>query len=287
MSDDVDAAFLLGETEPEKPEGYEAARRAVVSCQRASTSFVQRKLGVGYNRAAQLMAALEENGVVSAADHVGRREIFETELPEEDGDEDGDEGEDRKPTGKKPRKSGNVEVVQALLQPVSISFLADVLGRDKGTVRKRLAGLPAMGYHRGNTPLYDFRQALEYLVTPRFNAAEAIKRLGTDDLPTSLQKDVWDAKLKKQQWEEKAKDLWRTEDVMAVLGEAFLRLRTTTQLWSDQLGENHALPAEVRADLTKMVDGLQSDLHKTLVEMPQQRATKSQIGEIEGTELDG
>lgn len=278
MSDEVDAAFLLGEAEPEKPEGYEAARRAVVSNQRASTSFVQRKLGIGYNRAARLMKALEQNGVVSAADQTGRREIHETEYDEDD--------TDQKPTAKKPRKSGNVEVVQALLQPVSISFLADVLGRDKGTVRKRLAGLPAMDYHRGNTPLYDFRQALEYLVTPRFNASEAIKRLGTDDLPTSLQKDVWDAKLKKQQWEEKAKDLWRTEDVMKVLGEAFLRLRTTTQLWSDQLGENHALPPEVRSDLTKMVDGLQSDLHKTLVEMPKKRTTKSQIGEIDGTELD-
>jgi hypothetical protein len=186
-----------------------------------------------------------------------------------------------------PAKAGtDSSVVQALLRPVSITFLADVLQKDRKTVAKRLAGLTPMGQHRGNISLYDFRQALEYLVTPRFDAAAAIKRMGTDDLPTGLQKDVWDAKLKSQKWMLLAGDLWQTEDVMAVLGEAFQRLKTTTQLWIDQLSESHALSAEVRTDLTAMVDGLQTDLHTTLVEMPQEKTTSSQLGEIEGTDLD-
>jgi len=63
-------------------------------------------------------------------------------------------------------------------------------------------------------------------------------------------------------------------------------IKTTTQLWIDQLAETHALPDEVRKDLTAMVDGLQTDLHRTLVEMPQVKATNAQLGEIEGTDLD-
>ena len=177
-------------------------------------------------------------------------------------------------------------VVQKLLRPVSISFLADVLQRDRKTVTKRLAGLTPMGQHRGNIPLYDFRQAIEHLVTPRVNAAEVIRKMGADDLPAGLQKDVWDARLKKQKWMENAGDLWKTEDVLEVLGETFQRLKTTTQLWIDQLAETHALPAEVRRDLTGMVDGLQQDLHRTLCEMPAEKATASQLGEIEGTDLD-
>jgi hypothetical protein len=180
----------------------------------------------------------------------------------------------------------NAHIVQALLQPVSITFLADVLGKDRKTVTKRLAGLTPMGQHRGNIPLFDFRQAVEYLVTPRFNAADAIKRMGTDDLPVGLQKDVWDAKLKQQKWLKEAGDLWPTEDVLEVLGEAFQRLKTTTQLWIDQLGETHALSPEVRKDLTGLVDSLQTDLHRTLVEMPAEKATPAQVGEIEGTDLD-
>jgi len=181
---------------------------------------------------------------------------------------------------------GNGAVVQALLRPVSISLLADILQKDRKTVVKRLAGLTPMANHRGNTPLYDFRQALEYLVTPRFNAAEAIKKMGTDDLPVGLQKDVWDARLKQQKWMQQAGDLWHTEDVLEVLGEACQRLKTTTQLWVDQLSETHALPVEVRKDLLAMVDGLQQDLHRTLVEMPAEKATRSQAGEVEGTDLD-
>jgi len=181
---------------------------------------------------------------------------------------------------------GDAAIVQALFQPVSITFLAEVLQRDRKTITKKLANLGPMARHRGGTPLYDFRQALEYLITPKMNAAEAIKKMGTDDLPQSLQKDVWDAKLKQQKWAAQAGDLWKTEDVLMVLGETFQRLKTTTQLWIDQVSEAHSLPTEVRAELTTMVDALQLDLHRSLVEMPQERSTLSQLGEIEGTELD-
>jgi len=210
----------------------------------------------------------------------------------------GGEPETPKPQGKSPAKKSaantkapgarapTAAVVQTLLQPVSVSFLADVFQKDKKTIVKRLAGLAPMGTHRGNIPLYDFRQAAEYIVTPRVNMAEAIKKMGTDDMPAGLQKDVWDAKLKAQKWMAQAAELWPTEDVLDVLGDTFQRLKTTTQLWIDQLGESHALSAEARKDLMGRVDGLQKDLHQTLVEMPSQRATKAQIAQIEGSDLD-
>jgi S-DNA-T family DNA segregation ATPase FtsK/SpoIIIE len=48
----------------------------VVRHRKASTSFVQRQLQIGYNRAARLMEQMEEQGVVGPANHVGRREIL-------------------------------------------------------------------------------------------------------------------------------------------------------------------------------------------------------------------
>ena len=42
---------------------------------KASTSLLQRKLQIGYNRAARIMDQLEENGYISSANHVGKREI--------------------------------------------------------------------------------------------------------------------------------------------------------------------------------------------------------------------
>ena len=43
---------------------------------RASTSFIQRHLQIGYNRAAKLIEQMEKEGVVSAANHVGKREVL-------------------------------------------------------------------------------------------------------------------------------------------------------------------------------------------------------------------
>ena len=43
---------------------------------KASTSFIQRHLSIGYNRAAKLIEQMEKEGIVSAANHVGRREIL-------------------------------------------------------------------------------------------------------------------------------------------------------------------------------------------------------------------
>ncbi len=51
---------------------------------KASTSFIQRHLSIGYNRAAKLIEQMEKEGIVSAANHVGRREVLVRRTPEEE-----------------------------------------------------------------------------------------------------------------------------------------------------------------------------------------------------------
>lgn len=55
---------------------YSQAVAIVRNDKKASTSYIQRKLRIGYNRAAALIDRMEEEGIVSAADHVGRREVI-------------------------------------------------------------------------------------------------------------------------------------------------------------------------------------------------------------------
>lgn len=55
---------------------YEEAREAVIRANKASTSYLQRKLGVGYARAARLIDILEERGVVGPGDGAKPREVF-------------------------------------------------------------------------------------------------------------------------------------------------------------------------------------------------------------------
>ncbi len=55
---------------------YERALEIVKSEGKASTSFLQRKLQIGYNRAARIIDMMEANGEVSKANHVGKRELL-------------------------------------------------------------------------------------------------------------------------------------------------------------------------------------------------------------------
>ncbi len=60
----------------DKDELYQNAVQIVKNEGKASTSFLQRKLQIGYNRAARIIDMMEENGLVSKANHVGKREIL-------------------------------------------------------------------------------------------------------------------------------------------------------------------------------------------------------------------
>ncbi len=55
---------------------YDQAVAVVVRDRKASTSYIQRRLQIGYNRAATLIERMEEQGVISPANHAGKREIL-------------------------------------------------------------------------------------------------------------------------------------------------------------------------------------------------------------------
>ncbi len=60
----------------EKDELYEQALDIIRTEGKASTSFLQRKLQIGYNRAARIIDMMEADGVVSKANHVGKRDVL-------------------------------------------------------------------------------------------------------------------------------------------------------------------------------------------------------------------
>src|SRR5260370_23244113 len=55
---------------------YSQAVQIVTRDRKASTSYIQRRLQIGYNRAASLMERMENEGIVGAANHAGKREIL-------------------------------------------------------------------------------------------------------------------------------------------------------------------------------------------------------------------
>jgi S-DNA-T family DNA segregation ATPase FtsK/SpoIIIE len=77
-AEDIDLVLGLG-GEAGDEALYDQAVAVVAKDRKCSTSYIQRKLGIGYNKAARLVEQMEEQGVVTRANHVGKREIL---LPE-------------------------------------------------------------------------------------------------------------------------------------------------------------------------------------------------------------
>jgi DNA segregation ATPase FtsK/SpoIIIE, S-DNA-T family len=65
----------LGDDSPEDQE-YRKAMQIVAESQKASVSWLQRQLRIGYNRAARHIERMEKDGMVGRPDHVGRREVL-------------------------------------------------------------------------------------------------------------------------------------------------------------------------------------------------------------------
>ncbi|MGR3549497.1 DNA translocase FtsK [Pseudooceanicola sp.] len=77
-ADDIDQVLGLntgGNTDGEDAL-YDTAVAIVAKDRKCSTSYIQRKLGIGYNKAARLVEQMEDNGLVTPANHVGKREIL-------------------------------------------------------------------------------------------------------------------------------------------------------------------------------------------------------------------
>jgi S-DNA-T family DNA segregation ATPase FtsK/SpoIIIE len=86
MDDDTGNASsgLLGGNTNAEASLYDQAVAVVAREGKASTSFIQRHLQIGYNRAAKLIEQMEKEGVVSAANHVGKREVLVRRERDED-----------------------------------------------------------------------------------------------------------------------------------------------------------------------------------------------------------
>lgn len=68
--------LLDGESDAEKDALYDQAVQIVLETRRASISSIQRRLKIGYNRAANIVEAMEKAGLVSAMDGNGTREVL-------------------------------------------------------------------------------------------------------------------------------------------------------------------------------------------------------------------
>ena len=77
---EIDQVLGLGTGNETEDALYDMAVQIVAKDRKCSTSYIQRKLAIGYNKAARLVEQMEDQGVVTPANHVGKREILVPEV---------------------------------------------------------------------------------------------------------------------------------------------------------------------------------------------------------------
>lgn len=176
-------------------------------------------------------------------------------------------------------------MADAALGGVTIAFLSQVFGMDQAKCKRKLVNCPVKKRQRRGTTqtrhLYDLATAASYLVDPKVDVEDVVKRLRKEDLPPSISTAYWDAQLKRQKWEEQAGQLWRTQTIAAVIGSMFQTIKFTIQLWADTLEAQTGITEQQREALNVMTDELQANMFTSLRENAEENMTQPQLAELE------
>ena len=169
--------------------------------------------------------------------------------------------------------------VADLLEPVSANVISQIFDQIPAVTKKRLTNCRSVTDGKTNIRKYHIRDAAKYMIDPAFTPEDFIEIMSKNKLPNAINKEFWDAMLKKQKWEENAGDLWRTSRVREALTDTFQTIKFTMQLWVDSLERQAAISNEQRVIIVTMVDALQLEVYTSLVEQAVNGETTATIDE--------
>jgi hypothetical protein len=156
------------------------------------------------------------------------------------------------------------ETRAAIFEGPTVNQLAIAFGLGPQIVARRLAAIQPTG-KRGRWATYKLADAAAYLVEPKGDIEERIKRMNHRDLPPMLLKEFWTGLRAKQAWEAEERDLWRTTQVVETLAEVFRALRMSVLLMSDTIERETGLTERQRQRLQEMADAALESMYESLI----------------------
>lgn len=150
----------------------------------------------------------------------------------------------------------------------SIAQLALDFELSRQTVTKRLTDCKPSGVVRGY-PGYTLKDAAPYILAPDFErlqtGVEEPEEIDPDKLPPDMQKDYWDAQLKKQKFAREDGHLWDTLEVIEVLSESFKSLSQKLRTLPDVLERRAGLDADQVEKAQEILFEAQQSMHDALI----------------------
>ena len=162
-------------------------------------------------------------------------------------------------------RTKTLEEKQALYDGVSISTLATMFGKENRDVSYAIRSVKPNGMI-DSRPVYRIKDVAGFLVDPVINVEEYLSKLNPKKLPPALQKDFWAAQQSKIKVELLRGEMWRTDEVTAVLSEVLKNLKQGILLFSDTVEARTDITEKQRVAINELADGLLNELHSRLME---------------------
>lgn len=148
-----------------------------------------------------------------------------------------------------------------IYEGLNIVQIMKLFGLDNKTVHEKLfAGNIKPVGKRVTGEIYAFKDVAPWMVKPAFDVETYIKRMNHADLPKQLTKEFWQGLRQKQDYEEKAGLLWRTEKIVEEVGELMKLVKMSTLLMLDGVERQSELTERQREIIRSLAHGMLSDL---------------------------
>lgn len=163
--------------------------------------------------------------------------------------------------------SADEETVAAIFKGVNATQLSVIFKMDYRTVVRKIFEAQVKPCDKiGRTDVYSLYEVAPYLCKPAYDIETAIKKMSFKDLPKDLAKEFWAGQRAKQDFEEKAGHLWRTEKVVEEVGELMKVVKMSALLMLDGVERQTELSERQREIIKSLTHGMLDDLVKRIQE---------------------
>lgn len=165
----------------------------------------------------------------------------------------------------KTRRSNanDLETEAMIFQGCNITQLGKIFQMERRDITPKIIDVAPVG-QRGGYDIYAIHEVAPHLVKPLYDVENYLRRMNFKDLPKELSKEFWNGQRAKQEYDIRAGNLWPTDTVIDLFGQAIKTLRMTMLLVPDTLARQAGLTEEQRQVVQSCIDGALNDLADNL-----------------------
>lgn len=151
-----------------------------------------------------------------------------------------------------------------IFQGASVSDLSRIFKVDARTIGKAVLNVPPAGTRRG-FPVYHIRDVAPFFVKPKVDVETFVRNMKLEDLPATLNKEIWAAKKAQLDFEAKQGELWPTDRVVFGYATIFRIVQMAFRLIPDDISDAMEFDDSTRKRLEKLFDAQLENIRESII----------------------